>query len=142
MQKKTLLFKQISYIFFIIFVIFKKILYFWESKLYSRFLLFGIWYQFCIFKNPIFSTHFYTGVWLLSWLTSPPFHSPFSPAGHLYLFPSLSLLYPMLWISLGIPGCGEHLGNWLLARFVSLLLTHPLLLLITSIFFHPLLFFM
>jgi len=69
-----------------------------------------------------------------------PFDSPFSPPGHLYLLPPPSLLYLTLWISLGVPGCGEHLGNWLLARLVSPLLTPPLLLLVTSIFLHPLLY--
>ena len=29
-------------------------------------MLFDICYQFCIFKNPIFSTHFYLVVWLLA----------------------------------------------------------------------------
>ena len=43
-------------------------------------------------------------------------------------------------VGLGVPGCGEHLGNWLLARLVSPLLTPPLLLLITSIFLLPLLY--
>ena len=37
-----------------------------------------------------------------------PFDSPFSPPGHLYLLPPPSLLYLTLWISLGVPGCGEH----------------------------------
>ena len=40
---------------------------------------------------------------------------------------------------MGVPGCGEHLENWLLARSVSLLLTPPFLL-VTSISFLPLLF--
>ena len=61
--------------------------------------------------------------------------SPLSP-------PPPSLLYPTLWISLDIPGCGEHLRNWLLARYVSLLFTLPLLLLVPSISFLPLLFSM
>ena len=104
-------------------------------------MLFGNYYQFCTFKNAIFSTHFYLGVWLLAWFPSPPFDSPFSLLGHLYLLPSPSLLCPTLWISLGIPGCGEHLGNWLLARSVSFLLTPPLLL-VTSISFPTLLFSM
>ena len=51
-----------------------------------------------------------------------PFDSPFSPPSHLYLLPPPSLLYITLWISLGVPGCGEHLGNWLLPRSISLLL--------------------
>ena len=82
-------------------------------------MFFSIWYQFWTFKNPIFTTHFYLGVW---WLLSPPFDSPFSPSDHLYFLPPPSLLYPTLWISLCVPGCGEHLGNWLLNWSVSLLL--------------------
>ena len=76
------------------------ILYFWKSNLYSRFLIFpfGICYQFCTFKNQIFSTHFYLGVRLLAWLLSPPLDSPFSPPGHLYLLLPPSPLYPTLWI--------------------------------------------
>ena len=42
-----------------------------------------------------------------------------SKGGHLYLLPPPSLLYPTLWISLCVPGCGEYLENWLLARSVS-----------------------
>ena len=101
LQKKTPFLKQISYIFFIIFVTFF-LLYFWESNLYSRFLIFllGICYQFCTFKNPIFSTHFNLGVWLLAWLPSPPFDSPFSPLGHLYLLPPPSLFSTKLCESL------------------------------------------
>ena len=58
-------------------------------------------------------------------------YSPCSPPGHLYLLPPLSL-YLILWISLGILGCGQHLGNWLLARMLSCLLTPTVLLLGTS----------
>jgi len=126
-KEKDLIFKaNFIYIFFYIFVSFL-LLYFWESNLYSRFLIlnFGICYQFCTFKNPIFSTNFYLGVWLLAWLPSTPFDFPFSPSGHLYLLPPPSLLYPIVWISLGILGFGEHLGNWLLARSISLFLTSP-----------------
>ena len=47
--------------------------------------------------------------------------------------PSPSLLYLTLWISLGVPDCGEHIGNSLLVRLLSPLLTPPLLLLVTSI---------
>ena len=36
-----------------------------------------------------------------------PFDSPFTPLGHLYLLPPSYLLYLTLWISLGVPGCGE-----------------------------------
>ena len=56
------------------------------------------------------------------------FDSPFSLLGHLHLLPLPSLLCLSLWISLG-PGCREHLGNGLLARLASPLLTPPLLLL-------------
>ena len=94
-----------------------------------------------MFKHPIFSTYFYLGVWLLAWLPSPPFDSPFSSPGHIYILPPPSLLRPTLWTSLGIPGCGENLGNWILARSVSTLLIPPLLL-VTSISLLPLLFFM
>ena len=99
------------------------ILYFWKSNLYSGFLIFAFWYLLLIlyFKNPVFSTHFYLGMWLLAWLLSPPFDSPFSPPSLLYFLLPPSLLYPTLWISLCVPGFGEHLGNWLLAGSVSLL---------------------
>ena len=50
--------------------------------------------NFATFKNPIFNTHFYVRVWLLLWLLSPSFDSPFSPPGQLYLLPPSSLLYP------------------------------------------------
>ena len=94
-SKKDPIFKaNFIYIFLIIFVtlfffFFSLILYFWKSNLYSRFLIFAFWYfyQFCTFKNPIFSTHFYLGVRLLAWLLSPPLDSPFSPPGRLYLLP-------------------------------------------------------
>ena len=62
-------------------------------------MLFSICYQFCTFKNPIFSTYFYLGARLLAWLLSPPLDSPFSPPDRLYLLPPPSLLYPTLWIS-------------------------------------------
>ena len=52
--------------------------------------------KFYIFKNPTFSTHFYLGVWLLAWLVSPSFDSPFSPPGHLYLLHPPDLLYATL----------------------------------------------
>ena len=59
-----------------------------------------IWYQYCTFKNPIFSTHFFTREWNY-WLDcSLPFGlSFFFPPGCLCLLPNLSLLYPTLWIS-------------------------------------------
>ena len=167
------------------------ILHFWESHLYSRFLifLFGICYQYCTFKNLIFSTHFYLGVRLLAGLFSPPLDSPFFPQGHLYLLPPpsflyltlnlsgcsglwrtvkeliigwitlspfdsslfsschlylpppYSLLYVTLWTRLSVPDCGEHIGNWLLARLLTPLLFPPLLL-VTSISLLSLLFSM
>ena len=116
-------------------------MYFWESNLYFWFLIFAFWCcQFCTFKNPLFSTHFYLGVWLRTLLSSLASDSPYSPPGHLYFLPPLSLLYPNLWISLGTLGCGEHLGNWLLGTSVSILLTPPLLFQVTSISFFPLLY--
>ena len=106
-----------------------------------RFLIFvfGIYYQICTFKNPIFSTNFFLGAKSLAWLHTPPFDSPFPPPGHLYLTPLPFLLYPTGWISFCVPGYGEHLGNWLLAGSVLLLLIPPFILLITSITFLPLL---
>ena len=62
--------------------------------------------------------------------------------GHLYRLPPPSLFYLTLWISLHVLCCGEHLGNWLLVRSVSLLLTPPHLLLVTSVSFLPHLFSM
>ena len=103
-------------------------MYFWKSNLYSRFLIFAFWYllSICIFKNSIFSTHFYLWARLLAWLLSPPLDSPYSPPGRLYLLLPPSLLYPTLWISLCVSDTGEHLGNWLLAGSVTLLLIPPL----------------
>ena len=74
---------------------FSLILYFWESNLYSRLLIFafGICYQFCTFKNPIFSTHFYLGARLLAGLLSShlglSFFSTRSPLSPPSLFSSL-----------------------------------------------------
>ena len=39
--------------------------------------------------------------------------------GHLYFLPPSSLLNPTLWISVGVLGYGEHLGNRVLPRSVS-----------------------
>ena len=89
-ERETLFFKAnfiYIYIFYnscdFVFFFFPLILYFWKSNLYSRFLIFvfGICYQFCTFKNPIFSTHFYLGARLLAWLLSPALDSSFSPPG-------------------------------------------------------------
>ena len=73
------------------------ILYLGVSNIYCRLLMcfFCICYQFCTFKNPIFTTHFYLGVWPLPWLLSPPFDSLFSPPGHLYVLPHPFLPYPI-----------------------------------------------
>ena len=65
------------------------------------------------------------------------FDSPFSPPGHPYLLSPPSLLYLTLWISLGVLGCGEHLGKWLLAKLVSPLSTSPLLFLVTYLYLPP-----
>ena len=111
---------------FFFFFFFNLILYFWKSNLYSRILTFAfcICYQFCTFKNPIFSTYFYLGARLLAWLLSPPLDSPFSPLGHLCLLSPL-LFCTQLSESLCIPDGGGHLGNWLLAGSVSLLFITP-----------------
>ena len=61
--------------------------------------------------------------------------SPLSPS-------SLSLLYVTLWTSLSVPGCQEHIGNWLLARLLSPLLIPPFIFLVTSTSFLHLLFSM
>ena len=61
--------------------------------------------------------------------------SPLSPSS---LFSSLCYVTP--WTSLSAPDCGEHIGNWLLARLLFPLLIPPLLLLVTSISLLPLLF--
>ena len=54
-------------------------LYFWESNLYSRFLIFAFWYLLSIlyFKILTFTTRFYLGVWLLAWFPSPLLTLPF-----------------------------------------------------------------
>ena len=100
------------------------ILYFYESNLYSRFLIFvlHIWYQFWTFKNPIFSTHFYSGV---CWLLSPTFDSLVfylrTP-----LFPPFPFSSQSNSVNLcGCLGYGDHSGNRQLRRFLSLLLTPP-----------------
>ena len=77
------------------------------------------------FKTLIFSTPFHLGVWLLAWLLSPLLTFPF-----LYQVTSISSL-PLLFStqcceSLDVLGCGEHLGNWLLARSLSLSFWLPL----------------
>ena len=77
------------------------------------------------------------------WLDlSLSFWLPLSLPGHLYLLTSSLLLYVTPWTSLSVPDCGDHLGNWLLARFRSPFLIPSLLLLVTSISLLPLLFSM
>ena len=71
-------------------------------------MLFVFCYQFCTFTNPIFSTYFYLGVWLLAWLLCPLFDLSFSPPGQLYLLPPSFLLCPTLWIFLGALGTQTH----------------------------------
>ena len=84
---------------------------------------------------------FHLGARLLAWLLSPHLDTPFSPPGRLCLLPPPSLLYPTLWISLCVLGCGEYSHNWSLAGSVSFLLIPPFILLATSVSFLPLLFF-
>ena len=91
--------------------------------------LFDICCFFCISKNLIFSTHFFTGIWLLALLLSSLLTLSFLP--HIISVSFSPLLYITLWISLGVPGCREHLGIWLLARLLSPLLAPPFLLLVT-----------
>ena len=101
---------------------FSLILHFWKSNLYSRFLVFVINFVPSRTQSsvPIFTWE--RDYWLDY---SLPLWTPFSPWGCLYLLPPPSLLYPILWISLCVPDSGEHLGNWLLAGSVSLLLIPP-----------------
>ena len=99
------------------------ILYFWESNLYCRFLIFAFWYLLSIFylEESNFQYPFLLRGVIIGLIALPPFDSTFSSPGHPYLLPPPSLLYLTLWISLGVLGCRKHLGNWLLARLVSLL---------------------
>ena len=97
--------------------------YFWNSKLYTRFLIFAFMYLLPILylKEPNLQYPFFTreqdywldsslSLWTLLFLhqvacvSSPtPFYST------------------QLWEFLCVPDSGEHLGNWLLAGSVSLL---------------------
>ena len=98
-----------------------------------------MWYKFWTLKNPIFSSHFYSGV---CWLLSPTFDSPFSTSEHLYFLLSPSLPNPILWIFAGVWAADNTLGT---DNCVDLSLSSwvPLfLLLLTSISLLPLLFFM
>ena len=58
-----------------------------------------MWYKFWTFKNPIFNSHFYSGV---CWLLSPTFDSLFSTSEQLYFLLSPSLPKPILWICVGV----------------------------------------
>ena len=140
------LLKQTFYVYiysnFCDFIFFSLMLYFLKSNLYSRFSIFAFWYLLSIWylyepnlQYPFLSGSEITGLTALSLFGLSFFstRSPLSP-------PSPSLLYPTLWISLCVPNGGEHLGNWLLAGSVSLLLTPPFILLATSVSFLPLLF--
>ena len=98
-----------------------------------------MWYKCSTFKNPIFSSHFYSGV---CWLLSPTFDSLFSTSEHLYFLLSPSLPNPTLWIFVGVWTTENTLGT---DNCVDLSLSYwvpPSLLLLTSISFLPLLFFM
>ena len=86
-------------------------------------MFFSIWYQFWTFMNPTFNIHFYWGVCLLVWSLSPHFNSPFSPPDHLYFLPH-SFFSQSNSVNLCVfLGCREHLGNRVLPRSVSLLLS-------------------
>ena len=83
------------------FCFFSLILYFWKSNLYSRFLIFALWFLLSILyiykpklHYPVLPESEITGLTI-----SPPLDSPFSPPGGLCLFSPPSLLYPTLWIS-------------------------------------------
>ena len=98
-----------------------------------------MWYKFWTFKNPIFNLHFYSGV---CWLLSPTFDSLFSTSEHLYFLLSPSLPNPILWNFVGVWATKNTLGT---DNCIDLSLPSwvPLsLLLLTSISFLPLLFFM
>jgi len=102
-------------------------LYFWNSKLYSRFLIFAFryCYQLCTFKKPIFSTHFFTWEWDY-WLDCS---LPVWTLLILHQVACVSSLTPLystqLCEFLYVPDGGEHLGNWLLAGSVHLLFIPP-----------------
>ena len=111
------------------------------SMLDFQSLFFSMWYKFWAFKNPIFNSHFYSGV---CWLLSPTFDSRFSTSEQFYflLSSSISLPNPILWIFVGIWATENTLGtdncvDLSLSSWVSLSL-----LLLTYISFLLLLFFM
>ena len=114
-------------LFFFFFFFFSLILYFWKSNLYSRFLIFA----FLVFVINFVPLRTQSTVPTFTWerdywldCSLPPLDSPFSPPGHLYLLPPPSLLYPTLWVSLCVPGCGEH--RELITGCICLLLIPPL----------------
>ena len=76
-------------------------MYFKESNLYARFLIFifSMWYKFWTFKNPIFSSHFYSGV---CWLLSSTFDYLFYTSEHLYFLLSPYLPNQIQWIFVGV----------------------------------------
>ena len=67
-----------------------------------------MWYKFWTFKNPIFSSNFYSGV---CWLLSPTFDAPFSTSDHLYFLPSPVLPNPILWIFVVVWATENTLGT-------------------------------
>ena len=69
---------------------------------------FSMWNKFWTFKNPIFSSHFYSGV---CWLLSPTLDSLFSTLEHLYFLLSPSLPNPILWIFVGVWAMENTLGT-------------------------------
>ena len=83
-------------------------------------LVFSMWWKFWTFKNPIFSSHFYSGVCCLShfWLSVFYLRTPLFPP---FPFSSQSNSVKLC----GCLGYGEHFGNRSLCRSVSLLLSPP-----------------
>ena len=130
-----------TYIFFIIFVtlfclfyffsffsfFFSLTLYFWNSKLYSRFLIFAFRYLLPILylQEPNFQYPFFTWEWDY-WLDCS---LPLWTLLFLQQVACVSSLTPLYFIQLCeflcVPDGGEHLGNWLLAGSVSLLFIPP-----------------
>ena len=107
---------------FFFFFFFSLILCFWNSNLYTRFLIFAFWYLLSILyiykpklQYPILPESEITGLTTLSSL-GLSFFSKRWPLSLCYPFSSLPNSE-----SLCVPDSGEHLGNWLLAGSVSLL---------------------
>ena len=98
-----------------------------------------MWYKCWTFKNPIFNSHFYSGV---CWLLSSTFDSLFSTSEQLYFLLSPSLPNPIQWIFVGVWATENTLRTDNCID-LSLYSWVPLsLLLLISISFLPLLFFM